>query len=210
MNNFDKIKEGLNGLSVNDKERLNQIIKGYRETSINDPITAMLYSIDTISNEYTDERKKDFETIYADIQSEHEKQIKHQAADLFTNINYVEWLKNIVKDHGFISTKSSVYPLYELSEDDKNNLSYLSLFYKGVAAYAKDNQIHPFTDGNDSCHYYIKYNDTILRVCVRVVHEEYYCGCDDLNHETYIDFNDLSKYYSFVKNNNDFTRVNKK
>lgn len=210
MNNFEKIKEGLNELSASDRNRLNELIKGYRETSINDPVTAMLYSIDKISLEDTDEYKKDFETKYADIKTQQEQMILKSAADLFVDTNYIEWLKNIVNKHDFISTKPSIYPIYELSELDKNNISYLKLFFKGVAAYAKENQIHPFTSGDDSCHYYIKYNDKILKLSVRIVHEEYCCGNDDLNHDTYIDFNDLNKYFISIKNNNGFTRVNKK
>lgn len=201
MNNFDKISDALNSLSVNDKNRLSEIIISTGDEFKTDPIKVLLNSLTRINNEFTDERKKEFESNYKESDINNQDMLLKGLCGFFSNTNYIDWLANFTLKNDYVDSRNTIYKIYEESIADKGQLENLKHFFKGIEIYAKENQIKSFNMSDNSCWYYIKYKDIILKITSYNVGKSYSCSISDIDSRVYIDFNDLMKYYSFIKNN---------
>ena len=206
MTNFDKINDAINSLSANDRNRLSEIIISYGDEFAKNPIKVFLDSISQISTEFTDERKNEFMSNLKDVDANNQEVLVKGICGFFSNIDYIDWLTNFTLKNDYVDTRNTVYKIYEESETDKENLENLKYFFKGIDIYANDKQIKSFTMPDNSCWYYVKYNETILKITSCNVGKSYSCTVSDIDSRVYIEFNELMKYYLFIKNNDGVQR----
>jgi len=74
------------------------------------------------------------------VQQEAEN-IKIQA--IFSNNNYINWLESFTVEHQSFSDDDWLYCPEIISQEDRENVTNLRLFYEGIERYAKDNYIYP-------------------------------------------------------------------
>ena len=204
MNNFDTIANALKSLSNNDKARLGKIMLSMADQYEKDPVSVVLNSIQLIKTEKTDESNKEFMTGYTVINSANRDALLKELCEYFYNTKYIDWLLNYASKYGYVESNNSGYKFYGESDIDKEKINSLNDFYKGVDIYAEENQIPSSKEDMLSC-YFVKYQNTILKISASTNHV-YGCSIVDSSQSVFIDFNELTKYYSFIKNNDGVQR----
>ena len=82
---------------------------------------------------------------------------------MLSNTSYVEWLKKFTKDKEHFDDEEWAYRPEQISESDRENVSNLYLFYRGIERYASSNNIVPnYFDFGE--YYKVKYNDFHFKI----------------------------------------------
>ncbi|MBR5662945.1 MAG: hypothetical protein IKX00_04830 [Bacilli bacterium] len=205
MNNFEVIINAIDKLSDNDKNRLGEIILSSQDEFKKDPIKVLIDSVEKINTEFTDERRKEFMSNYENADSINQEVLMKGLCALFSNTDYIEWLTNYTIKNDYIDNRPADYKIYEVSKKDEEYLDNLRNFFKGIEIYANENQIKSF-NLDSSFWYYVKYKDTILKITSSGFGKLHSCTISDIDSNVYIDFNELMRYYLFIKNNDGIQR----
>lgn len=108
--------------------------------------------------------------------------------------NYLEWLNNFSKKHQNFNNDDIFYCSQSISDNDREQLKKLGIFYEEINHYAKRNFIRP-SDGNNnySSFYKIRCGNIGYEIGIIVMQEtNYFCKRIEIqNEEEFIDINDI-------------------
>lgn len=193
MNNIKVALDAISKLSESDKAKLGKIILENKSEYEKDPVAVVIESLKKLEFDYTDERNKEFlEQLLMKKQNELPYYI-----DLFLNDDYIKWLITFVTEKGFLDTDTFEYSYRDLSDEEKQKIYNLQLFYKGIDEYARNNNIDYSTNEGYSCWYHLKYNDAVVRVSVFIHGSGFTASLQDLRdvQDNYIEFNEIMNSY---------------
>ena len=143
--------------------------------------------------------EKSFKEIYNEYK-------KAERINLLSTPEYFKWsVKYINKNQKLASyhVKKS-----DITENEKQNIKDLKIFYEGIDEYAKENNIHPYIVDNliKRC-YFIEYSGTILGITLYGFNNAIMCNIIDRKkfveyNGVSIDFSDILKYYRDLQSDN--------
>lgn len=120
------------------------------------------------------------------------KVCEDRTKELVSDTKYIKWLEEFTSKHPFFYDDSWLYCPSKLSDDDRKNVEILSLFFRAIDRYAKDNYI-ALGYVEFGSFYNIKYNN--VGYCIGLVVGQgasSYCDRFDISDDDYlIDFNDI-------------------
>lgn len=118
--------------------------------------------------------------------------------ELFSDTGYIEWLCDFLVNHKSPSMDEWTGDSLELSEQDKQNIQDMNLFYNGIESYAEKNGIR-IINGSDEEFYMVQYRD----FCFKLGHQNpewhnflFFKQIDFDERCAYIDFSDVLGMYS--------------
>ncbi len=112
--------------------------------------------------------------------------------NMMTNTDYIEWLIKFTQERGFFSDDQWAYSEEKISDEDKENVESLGLFYEGIDRYASKNFMYPI-EKDFGGYYKVKIGDCGFKIGI-------FCGqggftfCERIpveKEEDFIDFYDI-------------------
>ena len=119
--------------------------------------------------------------------------------ELFSNTEYIDWLWDFLRRRsGCFSMSEWRGNSLQISEQDKESIKNMYLFFQGISIYAKKHNIK-FVKGSDEIFYMVKYCGLYFKLGFKYLnkYDDLFCEEIDFDEEyAYIDFGDILDMYS--------------
>ena len=121
------------------------------------------------------------------------KEFQQDKKNIISNNDYILWLEKFTITNPNFTTEDWLYYPNKISDEDKEQVKKLELFYSGIDMYAESNFIYP-TSFEYGVYYKIKFNNIGYKISmVTGQGVRYFCKRVEIdNQEDFIDFNDIS------------------
>ena len=121
------------------------------------------------------------------------KEKKEIMNDIMHGTKYIKWLLKFTKDKEGFSSDDWLYFPEEISDNDRENVELLGLFFHGIEEYADQNYIYPLPYGKFGYYYNIKINKIGFEIGVLVGQGTlFFCNKKPIEKDkSYINFKDI-------------------
>lgn len=122
-----------------------------------------------------------------------EEKIRIEKNNIIVNDDYIKWLEKFTSNGRFTDNDWLYFP-EKMSNEDKENIDKLQLFYEIIKEFAEKSHIYPKSSGNNYNEYYfVIYNNTVFKIGY-IAGQGTVFFCDKLK---IIDENDLKNCIKF-------------